>query len=173
MVRGVRNVQYQLYVNHLSSGLPLSLVSDKGRQLVSDEYENFLTKNNIKHLTSPPYSPASNGAAEKAVKTVKSALKKALASNSKISYDLAICRFLLDYRVTPHCTTGVSPATLMFGRNLRTRSSTLLPTKEKPIFNETVMRRKRVEGAQNNQIKNSKPNKNVNFDVNETVLIKN
>lgn len=156
-------------------GLPITLVSDNGRQLVSDEFENFLAKNNVKHVTSPPYSPASNGAAENAVKTVKSALKKALVSNSE-NTNVVLCRFLLDYRVTPHCTTGVSPAILMLGRNLRTRLSNLLPTDNTLVFKENIDRNvlsKRVEHAQSNQIKNSKPNKEVNFDVNETVLVKN
>ncbi|XP_050298567.1 uncharacterized protein K02A2.6-like [Anthonomus grandis grandis] len=157
-------------------GLPVTLVSDNGRQLVLDDFKTFLSKNNIKHLTSPPYSPASNDAAENAVRTVKSALKKALVSNSIENVSLTLCRFLLDYRVTPHCTTGVSPVVLMFGRDLRTRLSSLLPASEKSISKSNLDIQKvgkRVEQAQNRQIENSKPSKKINFEINEPVLVKN
>lgn len=59
-------------------GLPKILVSDNGRQLVSNEFETFLKMNKIEHITTPPFNPASNGAAENAVKTFKRALKAAL-----------------------------------------------------------------------------------------------
>ena len=35
--------------------------------------------------------------------------------------------FLLYYRTTEHCTTGVSPASLMLGRNLRTKLDAMKP----------------------------------------------
>ena len=38
-----------------------------------------------------------------------------------------VARFLLQYRVTPHTTTGRSPAELLFGRNIRTRLHAICP----------------------------------------------
>ena len=38
-----------------------------------------------------------------------------------------VARFLLQYRVTPHTTTGCPPAELLFGRNLRTRLDLIKP----------------------------------------------
>ena len=52
------------------------LVRDNGPSIVSEEFEQFLSRNTIKHMTSPPYHPASNGLAERAVKTVQKGLKK-------------------------------------------------------------------------------------------------
>ena len=49
-------------------GLTKKIVSDNGRQLVSEEFENVCKMNKIKHVTSAPYHPTSNGAAEDAVK---------------------------------------------------------------------------------------------------------
>ena len=55
-------------------GLPEQLVSDNGPQFVSDDFKSFLTSNGIKQLRSPSYHPATNGAAECLVQTVKQAL---------------------------------------------------------------------------------------------------
>jgi len=52
------------------------LVTDNGSCFVSSEFENFLLKNGIKHITSAPYHPATNGLAERAVQIVKKGLKK-------------------------------------------------------------------------------------------------
>lgn len=106
-------------------GLPKLLVSDNGRQLVSKEFEEFLALNGIKHVTSPPFHPSSNGAAENCVKTVKQFLLKEMDNNSKVDVKKSLCRFLILYRNTKHCSTGASPAEIMLGRPLRTRLDSL------------------------------------------------
>lgn len=106
-------------------GIPRELTSDNGPQLVSEEFETFLKQNGVKHSLSPPYHPASNGLAERAVQTVKNALKKHFIENDLS--DRRLQSFLLTYRNTPHATTGVSPAELFFKRTLRTRLSLLKP----------------------------------------------
>lgn len=52
-------------------GLPVELVSDQGPPFTSSEFRSFLTNNGIKQTFSPAYHPASNGAAENAVKLCK------------------------------------------------------------------------------------------------------
>ena len=46
-----------------SHGLPEEVVSDNGPQFVSHEFSNSMKMNGIKHTLTPPYHPASNGAA--------------------------------------------------------------------------------------------------------------
>ncbi|CAL4078947.1 unnamed protein product [Meganyctiphanes norvegica] len=58
------------------SGFPKTLVSDNGPQFVSHEFAAHMKIWGIKHLFSPPYHPASNGLAEKAVHITKDKLKK-------------------------------------------------------------------------------------------------
>ena len=52
-------------------GLPEYLVTDNGPTFVSEEFEMWLKKNGVRHKTSPPYHPATNGLAERAVQIVK------------------------------------------------------------------------------------------------------
>ena len=46
-------------------GIPEVLVTDNGPCFVSEEFEIFLVKNGIKHITSALYHPATNGLAER------------------------------------------------------------------------------------------------------------
>ena len=104
-------------------GLPETVVTDNGTGFVSREFEEFLRRNGVKHSTSAPYHPASNGLAERAVQIVKKGLKKETAGT------MADClaKVLFSYRVTPQTTTGISPAELLLGRLPRTRLDLLKP----------------------------------------------
>ena len=104
------------------------LVSDNATAFTSYEFQTFLRLCNIKHITSPPYHPASNGAAENSVKTVKNGLTKMIGGRFSISgeeLNNLLADFLFDYRTTKHCTTGVAPSVLMFGREIKNRFANL------------------------------------------------
>lgn len=60
-------------------GLPNILVSDDAPTFTSKDFKQYLTKHDNKHMPSPPFNPALNGAAENTVKTVKQALKNAMS----------------------------------------------------------------------------------------------
>lgn len=96
-------------------GIPELLVSDNGTVFTSQEFKDFTKQNGIRHTTSAPYHPATNGLAERAVQTFKSFLKKSPDG----SLEDRLSKFLFSYRITPHSTTGNSPAELLFGRRPR------------------------------------------------------
>lgn len=100
-------------------GLPLELVSDQGPPFTSSEFKAFLRNNGIRQMFSPIYHPASNGAAEVAVKLCKKAIRKAYRDN--VDVDTALQTFLLSYRNSIHSTTGVAPVEILQKRSLRTR----------------------------------------------------
>ncbi|XP_061708233.1 uncharacterized protein K02A2.6-like [Cydia pomonella] len=100
-------------------GLPREVVSDNGPPFTSQEYKSFMTHNRVKVTFAAAYHPASNGAAEGAVKLCKRAIKKAMRDGGDI--DAALQAYLLAYRNVEHSTTGVSPAELLQRRKLRSR----------------------------------------------------
>ncbi|GFY21102.1 uncharacterized protein K02A2.6 [Trichonephila clavipes] len=56
-------------------GLPRVLVSDNGSQFTSYEFQRFMHKNGVRHKTSAPFKPSSNGQAERYVATLKQSLR--------------------------------------------------------------------------------------------------
>ena len=72
------------------AGFPTTLVSDNGTQLVSNKFEDKMSKWGIKHLLSPPYHPASNGLVERAVGLVKDRLKKMDCSAAPIPLHIGL-----------------------------------------------------------------------------------
>ena len=109
-------------------GLPEELVSDNGPQFTSAEFHTFLQRNGIRHTLVPPYHPASNGAAERCVQSLKSMLLKCVLDTSlTIDIEHRLSNWLFRYRNTPHATTGRTPAELFLQRNPRTQFSLLRP----------------------------------------------
>ena len=106
-------------------GLPKQVVSDNGPQFVAEEFQSFLAQHGIRHVTSAPYHPRSNGQAERAVQIFKNAMKNAENDNRSLQHKLSV--FLFKYRTTPHALTNETPAKLLYGRNLRTRLDLLKP----------------------------------------------
>lgn len=104
-------------------GLPDVLVSDNGTCFTSEEFGEFLRRNGIRHRTSAPYHPSSNGLAERAVQTVKSGLIKMKGD----TVETRLSRFLFKYRVTPQSVTGLSPAEMLMNRRPRSALDRLYP----------------------------------------------
>ena len=107
------------------NGLPEHLISDNGPQFVSEEFRRFMKINGIRHTTSSPYHPKTNGLAERFVQTFKSAMKSAEYDEGTLQKKLA--NFLIAYRNAPQSTTGESPAQLFMGRSLGTRLERIRP----------------------------------------------
>lgn len=107
-------------------GIPDMIVSDNGPQFKSEEFSNFLQKNGVKHVTSAPYHPKSNGLAERFVQSVKQSIKA--SKHDEGSLQTKISRFLMQYRNTEHPTTKETPAQLFFGRKLMTKLDKCKPS---------------------------------------------
>lgn len=150
-------------------GLPKQLVSDNGRTFVSKEFNTFMRLNGIEHVTSPPFSPHCNGAAENSVKTVKHFLLKEVNNSDT---DTALARFLLTYRSTTHCSTGLSPAEVFLGRSLRTRFDLIKPSVQKMENPELAKVKNNIKIAQNRNKRFYKGNRKANIKVGYTVYVK-
>ena len=94
-------------------------MSDNGPQYSAAIFKEFATQYSFTHITSSPQFPQANGAAKRAVRTIKDLLNK----SDDPYYFLAI----LTYRSTP-LENGYSSAELLMGRKLRTTIPTVLQT---------------------------------------------
>uniref|UniRef100_A0A3B3XHQ0 Integrase catalytic domain-containing protein n=1 Tax=Poecilia mexicana TaxID=48701 RepID=A0A3B3XHQ0_9TELE len=90
-------------------GIPERFRSDNGPQFALDSFRRFAQEWGFSHETSSPNFPQSNGEAERAVRTIKTLLKK--------SGDPYIA--LTAYRSAP-LANGFSPTELLMGRRIRT-----------------------------------------------------
>ena len=102
-------------------GYPHTIVSNNATTFTSEMFRQYCKERGIVHLTGAPYHPATNGAAERLIRSFKEALRKSLKPSKQ-----ALQEFLLMYRRTPiHC--GYSPSKLLNGRQIHTRIGTLTP----------------------------------------------
>ena len=140
-------------------GLPETIVTDNGTGFVSQEFEEFLGKNGVKHINSAPYHPASNGITERAVQIVKKGLKKEASG----SFSTRLVKVPFTYMITPQSTTSTSPAVLLLERRPRTSLDLL-----KPNIAEKVERKQEYQKARHNQKAKSQI-----FHVGNQVFVKN
>ena len=92
-------------------GYPDKIVSDNGPPFQSKEFAKFLSDLGIKHTTSSPGYPYSNGFIEHHIQMVKNMLSK--SSNTRSFQEV-----LADLRTTRIGTGLPSPAEILHGRNL-------------------------------------------------------
>jgi len=123
-------------------GLPEIIVTDNGPSFTASDFRTFMSLNGIKHITVSPYHPSSNGLAERSVQTFKRAMVKIKSGSVREK----LCKFLTKYRCTPHSTTGLSPAELLFGRNIRTHLDLL-----HPCLHNTVSKHQQAQKSQHDR----------------------
>lgn len=148
--------------------LPLSITADNGRQFVSEEYKRYCDVKNIKLISTIPYWPQQNGEVERQNRSTLKAL--VISQNTGGDWRIELQRYLVAYRSTAHTVTGVSPAKLMFGREMRDK----LPCIHQPAeIDEEVRdrdREKKERGKEYGDVRRSaKPSQ---IDVGDRVLIK-
>ena len=99
-------------------GVPEEFSSDGGPQLTANKFQQFLSDWGVKHRLSSAEYPQSNGRAELGVKTAKRILYENLSPNGTIDND-KVARAILQYRNTPLPDLKLSPAQILFHRQLR------------------------------------------------------
>ena len=61
------------------------------------------------------YHPRSNGEVKRFAQTFKNVIKQ----GKQVGVDKALCQFLLNYHMTPHPSTIVTPSQLMFNKEIK------------------------------------------------------
>lgn len=149
-------------------GVPVSLKTDNGPPFNSHDFKTYASITGFRHRKITPIWPQANAEIERFMRTVKKSIKAALIKGQ--SWKQELFKFLLDYRTTPHCTTGVSPASILFGRTIKNR----LPHLVAPIAGDHSIRvrdtqaKKTIKKYADRKVY-VKPN---NLSVGDTVVVK-
>ena len=99
-------------------GMPKVIQSDCGSNFVSKYFQEKMTELGIKHVTSSPYHPESQGIVERFHQTLKSMLKKFCLEN-ETEWDKEIPYVLFAFRSVPGEAVNYSPFQLIFGHSVR------------------------------------------------------
>ena len=148
----ISSISSSTIIKHLKEvfarqGMPKLLVSDNGRQFISEEMRKFLQNCGVKHHCVALYSPQSNGLIERFNKVLKEKLFERKLQNKSLHQ--TIQDLLFDYRSTPHSVTGLSPFELLNSRRMRTKLSQWYPFKiTLGEYNEEMVKDKLVKMKQ-------------------------
>ena len=100
-------------------GAPFFLRTDNGPQFVSEEFETFLRSHGVEHRRTTPLWPQANGELERQNRSLLKCLKIAHLEKKNLRTELVT--WLTAYRPTPLVTTGSTPFSLMFGREMQSK----------------------------------------------------
>lgn len=101
-------------------GIPERIYSDGGPQFKEKTfYEEFCKRNDIINIPSSPYHPQSNGIAENGVKQMKKLIHCTYEPKLRTVDPEKWMKAHLLYHNTPRQPSGISPAQLLFGRDMR------------------------------------------------------
>ena len=100
-------------------GYPFTLKTDNGPPFCCEEFTKYLSDHGVEHRTSPPLWPQANRQVERENRSILKSLRVAHVEGKDWREELQ--KFLLANRTTPHLSTSVTPASLMFDRELITK----------------------------------------------------
>lgn len=101
----------------LRHGTPKQLLTDLGKNFVSNLMENICNVLQIQHLKTTAYRPQTNGALERFHRTLKDLLSHDIEDNQR-DWDEWLPYALAAYSSATHSTTEESPFYLLFGRDM-------------------------------------------------------
>jgi transposase InsO family protein len=98
-------------------GLPDTIKSDNGPPFQSKEVKDYLRTHGIHHHCVTPLWPQANGKVEGLMKYMGKAIRAAWTEGR--DWQRELFAFLMNFRTTPHLSTGVAPAEMLYKRVIR------------------------------------------------------
>ena len=98
-------------------GLPKKVKSDNGPPFNGSDIKRYFETLGIEYKTSTPIWPQGNSSVESFMKPLKKVTMTSVVEGK--NWHQVLQMFLLSYRSSPHTTTNVFPAELLFNRKIR------------------------------------------------------
>lgn len=102
-------------------GIPTQLKTDNGPPFNSSVFAEYLKHMGVHHRKITPLWPRANGETERFMRTVKKVVR-----GKPNNWKQEMHKMLLAYRATPHTSTGIAPATVLFGRDIGTKLPSII-----------------------------------------------
>ena len=157
-------------LDHILStyGIPAEIKSDNGPPFQSHSFARFAQHMGFHHQKITPEWPQANSESERFMRTIQKTLRAAHLESKYWKQELFL--FPRNNRATPHSTTGVSPAELLFGRKLNVKLPELVHTSpSRSQFAEIDLKRKEKMKKHADTAAKAKPH---SFKVGDTVLVR-
>lgn len=148
-------------------GTPQVLKTDNGPPWSSRYMTQFATYLGFTHRRVTPLWPQANSESERVMKVIWKTVQTAKINGHPMNQ--ALTSMLRNYRVTPHTTTGIVPATLLFGRTLKVR----IPERQiSSIPNESVTHSQIKKDRMNEYVSCQRRTRDRSLRVGDLVLVK-
>jgi hypothetical protein len=119
----VKNFSTNSIVNFLETqifhifGIPEVILSDNGKQFVSNLFHNLLAQYGITHDFTANHSPQSNNS-ERVNRTIIAAIRAYIKESDQKTWDNDLSAIAASLRNSFHCSTRFSPYFTLFGQNM-------------------------------------------------------
>ncbi|CAM1331239.1 Uncharacterised protein r2_g4025 [Pycnogonum litorale] len=99
-------------------GIPEELVTDRGTELTSREFEDFLKRNCVKHMKTAPFCPQTDGLVERFNRSLLNSLR-CYSQDNPSDWTEFLQPVTFSYRSAKHSSTGYSHFELLQVRQPR------------------------------------------------------
>ncbi|OMJ13933.1 Pol polyprotein, partial [Smittium culicis] len=145
IAKAVENIQTSTVVNFIITeivqtfGVPEILITDRGSNFLSDVSIHLYQFLQIRHNPTTTYRPQANGQVERLNRTLKNSLAKICQENSK-DWDCFLWKALMAIRSMKNRSTGISPAKMLYGIEMKLPTTWELTEKIEDFEEETKRR---------------------------------
>lgn len=138
-------------------GIPEHVKSDNGSAFRGNEFKQYSQEKGFHHHKITPRWPEANGLAENFMKNIGKLVKTATSEGKDWRKEIYV--FLGKYRATPHPSTGVTPQSMLFGREIRSKLPQIMPSTISQEIRDRERREKEKQKEKADERRNTKEHK--------------
>ncbi|XP_067629120.1 uncharacterized protein [Eurosta solidaginis] len=129
-----------------SFGIPESVVTDNGSQFKSKDFEHFLQKYGVSHITTAVYSPQSN-ASERVNRSINEALRSYIRKDQR-DWDAFTSSINCALRNSLHQSLGYMPYFAVFGQHMITHAADYKLLRNLNLLSDNTVKLERSDNFQ-------------------------